>query len=147
MVTDAVQADLRGVVAGLLERVGAVDSAETWRARAPHVASAQFRSAQVQPAEVTPAERAAEGAAGAERAERESAHGALGESESAHSALGEGASAQDAPAESAPAPHAPVAGAPEFCSDGRLNPRAVAAALDGILPAARSVVTDGGNFI
>ena len=146
-VTDAVQADLRGVVAGLLDRVSAVDSADTWRARAPHVASAEFRSAQIQPAEVTPAERAAERPAGAERAEGRFAHGALGESESAHSALGEGASAHDAAAESAPAPHAPAAGAPEFCSDGRLNPRAVAATLDDILPAARSVVTDGGNFI
>ncbi|GGI02379.1 thiamine pyrophosphate-binding protein [Arthrobacter liuii] len=35
----------------------------------------------------------------------------------------------------------------EFGPDGRLNPRAVVAALDGILPAERSVVMDGGHFI
>jgi thiamine pyrophosphate-dependent acetolactate synthase large subunit-like protein len=35
----------------------------------------------------------------------------------------------------------------EFGPDGRLNPRAVVAALDGILPADRSVVMDGGHFI
>jgi thiamine pyrophosphate-dependent acetolactate synthase large subunit-like protein len=34
----------------------------------------------------------------------------------------------------------------EFGSDGRLNPRAVVAALDEILPRQRSVVLDGGNF-
>ncbi|MDF9749610.1 thiamine pyrophosphate-binding protein [Arthrobacter sp. ES3-54] len=35
----------------------------------------------------------------------------------------------------------------EFGPDGRLNPRAVVAALDGILPAERSVVMDGGHFM
>lgn len=35
----------------------------------------------------------------------------------------------------------------EFGPDGRLNPRAVVAALEGILPAERSVVMDGGHFI
>jgi thiamine pyrophosphate-dependent acetolactate synthase large subunit-like protein len=35
----------------------------------------------------------------------------------------------------------------EFGPDGRLNPRAVVAALDQILPAERSVVMDGGHFI
>lgn len=35
----------------------------------------------------------------------------------------------------------------EFGPDGRLNPRAVVAALDEILPAERSVVMDGGHFI
>ena len=35
----------------------------------------------------------------------------------------------------------------EFGPDGRLNPRAVVAALDRILPAERSVVMDGGHFI
>ncbi|SFT80530.1 thiamine pyrophosphate-binding protein [Arthrobacter sp. ov118] len=35
----------------------------------------------------------------------------------------------------------------EFGPDGRLNPRAVVAALDQILPVERSVVMDGGHFI
>jgi len=35
----------------------------------------------------------------------------------------------------------------EFGPDGRLNPRAVVAALEQILPAERSVVMDGGHFI
>ncbi|MDR6557565.1 thiamine pyrophosphate-dependent acetolactate synthase large subunit-like protein [Arthrobacter pascens] len=35
----------------------------------------------------------------------------------------------------------------EFGPDGRLNPRAVVAALDRILPTERSVVMDGGHFI
>jgi thiamine pyrophosphate-dependent acetolactate synthase large subunit-like protein len=35
----------------------------------------------------------------------------------------------------------------EFGPDGRLNPRAVVAALDAILPTERSVVMDGGHFI
>jgi thiamine pyrophosphate-dependent acetolactate synthase large subunit-like protein len=35
----------------------------------------------------------------------------------------------------------------DFGPDGRLNPRAVVAALDRILPAERSVVMDGGHFI
>lgn len=35
----------------------------------------------------------------------------------------------------------------EYGADGRLNPRAVVAALDRILPAERSVVMDGGHFI
>ena len=35
----------------------------------------------------------------------------------------------------------------ELGPDGRLNPRAVVAALDSILPAERSVVMDGGHFI
>jgi thiamine pyrophosphate-dependent acetolactate synthase large subunit-like protein len=35
----------------------------------------------------------------------------------------------------------------EFGPDGRLNPRAVVAALDAILPSERSVVMDGGHFI
>lgn len=35
----------------------------------------------------------------------------------------------------------------EFGPDGRLNPRAVVAALDHILPAERSVVMDGGHFM
>ncbi|MFJ4029061.1 thiamine pyrophosphate-binding protein [Paenarthrobacter sp. NPDC089989] len=35
----------------------------------------------------------------------------------------------------------------EFGPDGRLNPRAVVAALDRILPVDRSVVMDGGHFI
>lgn len=35
----------------------------------------------------------------------------------------------------------------ELGPDGRLNPRAVVAALDGILPAERSVVMDGGHFM
>ncbi|MGC0252339.1 thiamine pyrophosphate-binding protein [Pseudactinotalea sp. Z1748] len=61
-------------------------------------------------------------------------------------------SAQIDPAEFTPAEMAATEGTGsvegvELCADGRLNPRVVAAALDGILPADRSVVTDGGNFI
>ncbi|WP_353710830.1 thiamine pyrophosphate-binding protein [Arthrobacter sp. K5] len=41
----------------------------------------------------------------------------------------------------------PVEDPVEFGPDGRLNPRAVVAALDRILPAERSVVMDGGHFI
>ncbi|MFI7483821.1 thiamine pyrophosphate-binding protein [Kocuria sp. M1R5S2] len=41
----------------------------------------------------------------------------------------------------------PVEDPTEFGADGRLNPRAVVAALDRILPAQRSVVMDGGHFI
>ncbi|MFI7580080.1 thiamine pyrophosphate-binding protein [Kocuria kalidii] len=42
---------------------------------------------------------------------------------------------------------APVEDPAEFGPDGRLNPRAVVAALEHILPADRSVVMDGGHFI
>ncbi len=42
---------------------------------------------------------------------------------------------------------APVEDPAEFGPDGRLNPRAVVAALEHILPAERSVVMDGGHFI
>ncbi|MGY1693160.1 thiamine pyrophosphate-binding protein [Geodermatophilus sp. SYSU D01105] len=42
---------------------------------------------------------------------------------------------------------APVEDPSEFGADGRLNPRAVVAALEHILPAQRSVVMDGGHFI
>ena len=42
---------------------------------------------------------------------------------------------------------APVEDPAEFGPDGRLNPRAVVAALDAILPEERSVVMDGGHFI
>ncbi|MGO4246359.1 thiamine pyrophosphate-binding protein [Paenarthrobacter sp. RAF54_2] len=35
----------------------------------------------------------------------------------------------------------------EFGPDGRLNPRTVVAALEGILPAERSIVMDGGHFM
>ncbi|KUG51193.1 MULTISPECIES: thiamine pyrophosphate-binding protein [Kocuria] len=42
---------------------------------------------------------------------------------------------------------APVEDPAEFGPDGRLNPRAVVAALEDILPAQRSVVMDGGHFI
>ena len=42
---------------------------------------------------------------------------------------------------------APVEDPAEFGPDGRLNPRAVVAALDRILPQERSVVMDGGHFI
>jgi acetolactate synthase I/II/III large subunit len=42
---------------------------------------------------------------------------------------------------------APVEDPAEFGPDGRLNPRAVVAALEEILPAQRSVVMDGGHFI
>ncbi|WRH26576.1 thiamine pyrophosphate-binding protein [Arthrobacter sp. JZ12] len=41
----------------------------------------------------------------------------------------------------------PIEDPMEFGPDGRLNPRAVVAALDRILPAERSVVMDGGHFI
>jgi acetolactate synthase-1/2/3 large subunit len=41
----------------------------------------------------------------------------------------------------------PVEDAAEFGPDGRLNPRAVVAALEDILPKDRSVVMDGGHFI
>jgi thiamine pyrophosphate-dependent acetolactate synthase large subunit-like protein len=41
----------------------------------------------------------------------------------------------------------PSENAAEFGPDSRLNPRAVVAALDRILPAERSVVMDGGHFI
>ncbi|MFI7741523.1 thiamine pyrophosphate-binding protein [Kocuria rhizosphaericola] len=41
----------------------------------------------------------------------------------------------------------PVEDPAEFGPDGRLNPRAVVAELDSILPAERSVVMDGGHFI
>jgi acetolactate synthase-1/2/3 large subunit len=41
----------------------------------------------------------------------------------------------------------PVENPAEFGPDGRLNPRAVVAALEHILPAARSVVMDGGHFM
>ena len=41
----------------------------------------------------------------------------------------------------------PVEDPAEFGADGRLNPRAVVAALEHILPAQRSVVMDGGHFI
>jgi thiamine pyrophosphate-dependent acetolactate synthase large subunit-like protein len=41
----------------------------------------------------------------------------------------------------------PSEDAAEFGPDGRLNPRAVVAALDRILPTERSVVMDGGHFI
>ncbi|WP_077487986.1 thiamine pyrophosphate-binding protein [Sinomonas mesophila] len=41
----------------------------------------------------------------------------------------------------------PVEDPAEFGPDGRLNPRAVVAALERILPAERSVVMDGGHFI
>ncbi|MGC0143426.1 thiamine pyrophosphate-binding protein [Pseudactinotalea sp. Z1732] len=55
--------------------------------------------------------------------------------------------AEFTPAELAAPEGTGTAAGVEFCTDGRLNPRVVAAALDGILPADRSVVTDGGNFI
>ncbi|MFC4903079.1 thiamine pyrophosphate-binding protein [Kocuria oceani] len=42
---------------------------------------------------------------------------------------------------------APVEDPAEFGPDGRLNPRAVVAALEDILPEQRSVVMDGGHFI
>ena len=42
---------------------------------------------------------------------------------------------------------APVEDPSEFGADGRLNPRAVVAALEHILPAQRSVVMDGGHFM
>ncbi|MFI7481290.1 thiamine pyrophosphate-binding protein [Kocuria sp. M1R5S2] len=42
---------------------------------------------------------------------------------------------------------APVEDPAEFGPDGRLNPRAVVAALEDILPNERSVVMDGGHFI
>ena len=42
---------------------------------------------------------------------------------------------------------APVEDPSEFGADGRLNPRAVVAALEQILPEQRSVVMDGGHFI
>ncbi len=42
---------------------------------------------------------------------------------------------------------APTEDPAEFGPDGRLNPRAVVAALEHILPAERSVVMDGGHFI
>ncbi|GGG45091.1 acetolactate synthase I/II/III large subunit [Kocuria dechangensis] len=42
---------------------------------------------------------------------------------------------------------APVEDPAEFGPDGRLNPRAVVAALEEILPQERSVVMDGGHFI
>ncbi|ASN53719.1 thiamine pyrophosphate-binding protein [Sinomonas sp. R1AF57] len=41
----------------------------------------------------------------------------------------------------------PVEDPAEFGPDGRLNPRAVVAALEEILPTERSVVMDGGHFI
>ncbi|GAA2173658.1 thiamine pyrophosphate-binding protein [Arthrobacter parietis] len=41
----------------------------------------------------------------------------------------------------------PIEDPVEFGPDGRLNPRAVVAALEDILPAERSVVMDGGHFI
>lgn len=41
----------------------------------------------------------------------------------------------------------PIEDPVEFAPDGRLNPRAVVAALEHILPAERSVVMDGGHFI
>lgn len=41
----------------------------------------------------------------------------------------------------------PIEDPHEFGPDGRLNPRAVVAALEGILPKERSVVMDGGHFI
>ncbi|GAB3262581.1 thiamine pyrophosphate-binding protein [Arthrobacter pigmenti] len=41
----------------------------------------------------------------------------------------------------------PIEDPAEFGPDGRLNPRAVVAALERILPAERSVVMDGGHFI
>lgn len=41
----------------------------------------------------------------------------------------------------------PVEDSAEFGSDGRLNPRAVVAELEDILPAERSVVMDGGHFM
>ncbi|GAA1771007.1 thiamine pyrophosphate-binding protein [Kocuria aegyptia] len=42
---------------------------------------------------------------------------------------------------------APVEDPAEFGPDGRLNPRAVVAALEHVLPKERSVVMDGGHFI
>ncbi|PRB43031.1 acetyltransferase [Arthrobacter sp. MYb23] len=42
---------------------------------------------------------------------------------------------------------APVEDPLEFGPDGRLNPRAVVAALENILPADRSIVMDGGHFM
>ncbi|WP_309070210.1 thiamine pyrophosphate-binding protein [Arthrobacter sp.] len=42
---------------------------------------------------------------------------------------------------------APIEDPVEFAPDGRLNPRAVVAALEHILPRERSVVMDGGHFI
>nr|WP_156269266.1 thiamine pyrophosphate-binding protein [Kocuria sediminis] len=42
---------------------------------------------------------------------------------------------------------APIEDPAEFGPDGRLNPRAVVAALEHILPKQRSVVMDGGHFI
>ena len=42
---------------------------------------------------------------------------------------------------------APVEDPAEFGLDGRLNPRAVVAALEDILPKERSLVMDGGHFI
>ena len=41
----------------------------------------------------------------------------------------------------------PVENPVEFASDGRLNPRAVVAALEHILPKERSIVMDGGHFM
>jgi acetolactate synthase I/II/III large subunit len=41
----------------------------------------------------------------------------------------------------------PVEDSAEFGADGRLDPRAVVAALEHLLPAQRSVVMDGGHFI
>lgn len=41
----------------------------------------------------------------------------------------------------------PYEGPEEFGPDGRLNPRAVVAALERILPAERSIVMDGGHFM
>jgi acetolactate synthase-1/2/3 large subunit len=41
----------------------------------------------------------------------------------------------------------PIEDPAEFGADGRLNPRAVVATLEHILPAQRSVVMDGGHFI
>ncbi|GAB3537758.1 thiamine pyrophosphate-binding protein [Arthrobacter tecti] len=41
----------------------------------------------------------------------------------------------------------PIEDPVEFAPDGRLNPRAVVAALEDILPTERSVVMDGGHFI
>lgn len=86
MVTQAIQADACGFLAALAARLPAADPASTWRARAPHVASEEFRG------------------------------------------------------------NTPFEDLEEFGPDGRLNPRAVVAALDEILPEQRSVVLDGGNF-
>jgi len=86
-VTDYVRADLAPFLEALTGRVPVVEEARTWRAAAPEVAGAEFRSA------------------------------------------------------------APIEDPAEFGADGRLNPRAVVAALEHILPAERSVVMDGGHFI